>query len=221
LFDRQVQHAIALASLLACVAAILGLSDRVVAGQFIGVPTSTWLAVAVAVPILHQGYVWFVWRAELHHSRITTWLGAERGWDYYALGFFVLFGARPVSILLVAISNRGTLGLRPAIAYLIAAVLLIPWVYLEYSVHKYFGWPRALGKDHFDPSYRELPFVDKGMFRYTKNGMYAFGLLILWVIALLFRSQAALLVAGFSHFYIWVHYYCTELPDIRRIYGDR
>ena len=29
----------------------------------------------------------------------------------------------------------------------------------------------------------------------------------------------ALAVALFQHAYIWVHYYCTEKPDMRRIYG--
>lgn len=32
-------------------------------------------------------------------------------------------------------------------------------------------------------------------------------------------SPAAILVAAFQHVYIWVHYFCTELPDMRRIYG--
>ena len=49
--------------------------------------------------------------------------------------------------------------------------------------------------------------------------MYVFGFAILWVPALLFQSVAALIVAAFSHAYIWVHYYCTERPDMRRIYG--
>ena len=30
---------------------------------------------------------------------------------------------------------------------------------------------------------------------------------------------AALVVAMFSHLYIWVHYICTERPDMRLIYG--
>ena len=31
-------------------------------------------------------------------------------------------------------------------------------------------------------------------------------------------SWAALVVAFFSHAYIWVHYLCTERPDMRLIY---
>jgi hypothetical protein len=44
-------------------------------------------------------------------------------------------------------------------------------------------------------------------------------LLILWVPGLWWASPAALVVALFNHLYIWVHYYATERPDMRRIYG--
>ena len=49
--------------------------------------------------------------------------------------------------------------------------------------------------------------------------MYTFGLLVVWLPGLLAASKTALLSAAFSHVYIWVHYYCTERPDMRRIYG--
>jgi hypothetical protein len=29
------------------------------------------------------------------------------------------------------------------------------------------------------------------------------------------------LAAAFNHIYIWVHFYFTELPDIRHIYSER
>lgn len=41
----------------------------------------------------------------------------------------------------------------------------------------------------------------------------------LWSIAFLLGSQAALSVALFQHAYIWVHYSCTEEPDMRLLYG--
>ena len=88
-----------------------------------------------------------------------------------------------------------------------------------YSVLRYFGMDRAYGIDHFDPSYREKSFVKQGMFKYSDNAMYKFGFLILWSIALIFLSQAALIAAAFNHLYIWVHFYFTELPDIQHIYG--
>jgi Phospholipid methyltransferase len=77
---------------------------------------------------------------------------------------------------------------------------------------------RAFGADHFDPSVRSLPFVRRGIFRFTSNGMYVYGFLLLWVPALWWASAAALCVTLFNHLYIWVHYFATERPDIDRIY---
>jgi protein-S-isoprenylcysteine O-methyltransferase Ste14 len=90
-----------------------------------------------------------------------------------------------------------------------------------YSVFHYFGVDRAYGEDHFKTAkYRNKSFVKQGMFKYTDNAMYKFGFLILWAIALVFLSKAALLAAAFNHLYIWVHFYFTELPDIKHIYGS-
>lgn len=219
MFERQPQHYLLLAALLVGAGVAVSWTDSLLAGQFLGISTGTWLAIALAVPILHQLYVWFVWRAELHHALISKWFGTAKGFRYYAVGFTLLIVARPISILLVALSNRGSLALNPLIGLTLAAVLFLPWLYLQYSMQKYFGHTRALGRDHFDPSYRNRPFVREGIFRYTDNAMYTFGFLILWILGLVFLSQAALLAALFNHLYIWVHYYCTELPDIYAIYG--
>ena len=80
---------------------------------------------------------------------------------------------------------------------------------------------RAFGIDHFQPEkFKKEPFIKKGIFKYTSNGMYIYGFLMLWVPGLLLLSKAAILVAVFNHVYIWIHYYFTELPDIKIIYGD-
>jgi hypothetical protein len=101
----------------------------------------------------------------------------------------------------------------------LAVVALIPALYLFYSVKRYFGFKRAFGIDHFDPSYRSMPFVRKGIFRFNSNGMYVFGFLLIWVPGLWWASEAALVAALFNHVYIWLHYYATERPDMRRIYA--
>ena len=62
--------------------------------------------------------------------------------------------------------------------------------------------------------------MKKGIFKYTDNGMYVFGLMILYLPGLLLLSKAAILAALFNHVYIWVHYYFTERPDMQEIYGD-
>ena len=99
-------------------------------------------------------------------------------------------------------------------------ILLIPAAYLFYSVKRYFGFKRAFGIDHFDNGYRSMPFEHRGIFRFTRNGMYIYGFLLLWVPAFWWASLAALSVAVFNHLYIWVHYFATELPDIKRIYSE-
>jgi hypothetical protein len=140
------------------------------------------------------------------------------GFTVYAVLFSILGIARVVVVFILAISNRDTLPLDPTTLKIIAVAAAIPAVYLFYSVKRYFGFERAFGADHFDDSYRSMPFVKEGIFRFTSNGMYLFGFFILWVPGLWYASIAALSVALFNHLYIWVHYYATELPDIRHIY---
>jgi hypothetical protein len=217
MFAKQGRHYILLLILLLGVY-FLATGD-VVAGQLWGISTETWLRIAVAVPVLHQIVVALLWRAELHYHRLTEWFG-ERGFLIYKVIFTVLFAGRPATLILLGISNTNTLDLNPTLAYVLAVVAFIPFAYTMYSVVNYFGIDRAFGEDHFKPdAYRNRPFIKQGMFKYTDNAMYKFGFLILWSIALVFLSKAALLVVAFSHLYIWLHFYFTELPDIHHIYS--
>ena len=127
----------------------------------------------------------------------------------------------PIVITFLAYSNQGSSHTDLRILNVIALVLLVPILYLVYSLVKYFGLKRALGIDHFDTSYREKSLVQKGIFKYVKNSMYVFGLLILWLPGLLLASKAALLAALFGHVYIWVHYFTVEQPDMIHIYGNK
>jgi len=129
--------------------------------------------------------------------------------------------SRPIAIAFLAVSNQGSLQTDPRALNIIALALLVPILYLFYSLVRYFGLKRALGIDHFDPGYREKPLVRKGIFKYVNNSMYIFGLLILWLPGLLLASKAALLAALFGHVYIWVHYFTVELPDMRYIYRTK
>jgi hypothetical protein len=216
MLKKQGWHFLSLVVLLAGVT-FLARGD-VLSGQLWGISTQAWFWIAIAVPIIHQIFVWLFWRLELHHGLISSWFG-NMGFPIYRIGFTILFAARPISILLLGISNYDTVTCPPMLMYAAAVILLIPGIYTMYSVVHYFGMDRAYGIDHFDPSYRDKPFVKQGMFKYTDNAMYKFGFLILWSIALFTLSKAALLVAAFNHLYIWVHFYFTELPDIRHIYG--
>jgi hypothetical protein len=75
-----------------------------------------------------------------------------------------------------------------------------------------------LGGDHFREKYRRMPLVKKGAFHCSGNAMYLYAFLLLWSIALLHQSHAALMAAGFQHLYIWVHYFTVEKPDMDLIF---
>lgn len=218
LFAGQVLHLVFLIILLGLVS-VASTIGGFLTGSLLGVSTSTWFYVALAIPIVHQAFVWFVWRTQLHFSLITKLLG-RAGFKSYSIIFFVLFISRLAFIIILALANKNSLHFNQLILSGLAVIILIPSVYLLRSVLKYFGYKRALGIDHFDLSYRHKPLVREGIFRLTGNAMYVFGFMILWIPGLLYSSSAALIVALFNHIYIWVHYYFTEKPDMERIYGS-
>ena len=217
-FEGQFGHVICLIILIVALdaaSALPGFKD----GAFLGVATTGWVVLAVANAILHQLYVWLCWRAELQGQHMTRMLG-DNAFFIYAAIFFLLLVLRPVLAFALGWANRGTLAIDPWLGYAVSLLLFAPAVYLMYSTARYFGFARAAGIDHFDPTFRDTVLVRQGIFRWTPNAMYVFGFFVMWIPAFLFQSVAALVVAAFSHAYIWVHYYCTEKPDMRRIYGS-
>lgn len=188
-------------------------------GSLWNISTKSWFIAAVLIPIIHQFYVLIFWRSELYYQSISKLFG-KNGFKIYKVGFAFLILSRPVLITLLSIANAFTISINPVFSYLLSIILLIPAIYLFYSVSAYFGIDRAMGIDHFNPKkYKNVPFIKKGIFKYTNNGMYIYGFFILWIPGFLLLSKAALLLALFNHIYIWVHYYFTELPDIRIIYN--
>ncbi len=218
---HQIWHFILLMLLIVGMFYFVGLDSSFIEGQLWGIKTLTLFWISIIIPILHQVYVLICWRLELGSKSISKRFGSK-GFKYYKIGFVVLILSRLVTIIILAVSNANTSSLTPILSYLLSVVLLIPALYLFYSVKKYFGLDRAFGIDHFEPEKsRNQPFVKKGIFKYTSNGMYVYGFLILWIPGLLLLSKAALLAAFFNHLYIWVHYYFTELPDINYIYRKK
>ena len=220
IFKHQQWHILILGGLLFTLCSYLETDTTVLNGDLWGISTLTWATFAILAPIIHQCYVLVCWRSELHYQGLSRLFG-KNGFKFYKTGFSILAFSRPVLIVLLAISSSMTLSVNPTLSSVLSGLLLIPAVYLFYSVKKYFGFDRAFGIDHFYPEeYRLKPFVDQGIFKYTRNGMYTFGFFLMWVPGFLLQSKAALLLALFSHLYIWVHYYFTELPDIKMIYKD-
>ncbi len=223
IFKHQLWHLVTLLILLAIISFFVDKDGtELLEGSFWGIETSTWLLIAILSPIVHQIYVVVCWRLELYYQSISKLFGMKLGFKLYKVGFALLIFSRLVTIILLAISNKDTLHIYPYVSYALAVLFVLPVVYLFYSVLKYFGADRAFGIDHFEPKKaKKFKMVKEGIFKYTSNGMYEYGFLILWIPALIFLSKAALLLALFNHIYIWIHYYFTELPDMKVIYEKK
>ena len=219
-FKHQIGHAILLGVLLISINIIISLDLTLLSGKKFGMDTKNWMLIAILVPVIHQKYVLVCWRLELHHKSLTKTF-ASSAFNLFKLGFGLLFVLRLLTIIVLAIANQNSLHVHSIFVYILSGVFAFLSLYTLYSVRKYFSIDRAMGIDHFEPDkYKAIPFVKKGMFKYSSNSMYVFGLLILWIPGLLLLSKAALIVAIFNHTYIWVHYYFVELPDIKVIYGN-
>jgi hypothetical protein len=216
LFHRQWLHLVGLALLVPICWAFAKptLGD----GEWLGISDTEWFWASVVAAIVHQVIVAFIFRAQLGWSILTRLFG-KADMIVWGIVFMPLLIARPLLILGVAISNAGTADLPRWFELAAGTTLMVPAAYAAYSVGRYFGLDRALGGDHFRQRYREMPMVREGAFAWTSNAMYALVFLGLWGIALLTGSLAALAAALFQHAYIWVHFYCTEAPDMALIYG--
>jgi phospholipid methyltransferase len=186
-------------------------------GRFLEISSDWWFWGAVAIPVVHQVYVWICWRLELLHSRAVS---RTIGFAGYRAVFFILLVSRLVPLIPLAWANRDSLTLPVPARLILGALLLVPSAYAMYSVARYFGISRAAGADHFDERYRTMPFVREGIFRWTSNGMYGVAFLGPWGLALGLGSVGALIAAAFGHAYIWLHYYATERPDMEFIYAN-
>jgi hypothetical protein len=187
--------------------------------QFLGLLDTHWFWWGLGLSVLHQVLVWMVFRGQLGWGVLTRWFG-EHDLTVWGAVFLPLMASRPLMLLGLAIADRGSMA-SPRILQLVLGIgLLLPSLYAMYSVMRYFGVPRALGGDHFRLQYRQMPLVTEGAYRWTPHAMYMLVFLAMWAIAFLAGSMAALSLAAFEHAYVWVHYFCTEKPDMELMYGD-
>ena len=188
-------------------------------GSWLSVPATRWFWLAVGMAVLHQVLGWIGFRLQLGWAALSRLFGSA-DMLIWGLVFFPLLIARPILVIGLAKSTQNTLLLPEVLAAFLGVILLIPVVYTIWSIYKYFGFVRGMGGDHFRKRYREMPLVNEGAFQWCGNAMYTFAPLLLWAIAYILGSQAALTVALFEHAYVWVHYYCTEKPDMKIIYKN-
>lgn len=179
---------------------------------------ATWLLASWILAVLHQAWVWFFWRLQLYRGQITSWFG-PRGFLLFRVGFVLLALARLLAIVMVALATPGTLDMPNWLSVGLIAITTLFIFWGIYSVAVYFGVTRAFGADHFDEKYRKGTLETRGIFRYVPNTMYTVILLALYHPALLVGSRLGLLTALAHHLFVWTHYFCTERPDMKEIYG--
>ena len=216
LFKRQFIH---LTFLIIISAAIWFLAESSLnQGSWLSLKDSTWLILGILVFCVHQVVVGLIFRLQLGNALFTRIFG-RLDLTVWGIIFFPFLAARPLTIMALSRASQNTLKINILFARVLAILLLIPVTYTFWSVFKYFGVIRAMGGDHFRIKYRKMGLVNQGAFRFTDNAMYKFTFLLLWAIALYYRSYPALLLTISQHISIWVFYYCTEKPDMDLIYN--
>ena len=216
-FHRQVYHLLALLALVPATW-LLGrpFLDDV---QWLGITNTTWFWLSIGLAVVHQVVVWIVFRLQIGWATLTRVFG-RADLVIWGILFQTILTGRIMSVIGLAQTTQNTLPAPRTLAMVLAFILLVPFVYLIWSVFRYFGLVRAMVGDHFRIKYRQMPLEDRGIFKYSSNAMYTFGFLVLWAIGLIHLSIPALLLAAFNHIYIWVHYFCTEKPDMQIIFGS-
>ena len=182
---------------------------------FLGISVLNWFMIAMSVPIIHQVYVWICWRSELCWRSISNTIGFKG----YVIIFFILIISR-LSALVLCFIDYGSLYKPGLLAWILSIILFIPGAYTMYSVKKYFGFLRAAGADHFDSRYKDIPFEKRGIFKWSPNAMYVFGIGIPFAFAVATGSQSMFVVAIYTYISIWLHYFCTEKEDFKVIYNE-
>ncbi len=76
--------------------------------EFCGLTATAWYWIAILIPVIHQIFVWLVWRLELYHQYLSKNFGAI-AFKAYFIDFFILFIGRFVALCCLAIADQGVL----------------------------------------------------------------------------------------------------------------
>ena len=185
---------------------------------------------AIAIPSIHQFYVAFCWRTELHLKLLTKLCGGSTqiAFNLYRFIFFLFLNSRMMTTFLIAKSTQNSLDkyikieskLFKIVRSILMGTVFSMSSYTLYSVVRYFGFNALCGEDHFYPEkYQNKPLCKQGIFKYVDNAIYKYGLSALYLPGLYYRSYNGLVVGCLTHSAIWIHYYCLEVPDMKYIYG--
>jgi protein-S-isoprenylcysteine O-methyltransferase Ste14 len=178
-----------------------------------------WFFFGAAIPLIHQMWVSFFWRTQLYTNLFEP--KPMKWFKLYKIGFIVFSLLRIISLYFTGKFDKGTLPIPLPLKLLIAIPIIIVSIYGMYSVIRYFTIDRAFGLDHFDPEVRKTGLVKKGIFRYTRNGMYGYTILFIYLFPLFLESKNSLYFAVYNHIILWIHYFSTEKLDMNEIYGKK
>lgn len=189
-------------------------------GRIWGHTSTEWVALSWIFAGIFQAWVAFFWRMELYGRWVTNKLG-KAGFILHQAGYGALGLVRFALLIPICLSTKNTLPISPILLIAIIVVTTPPILWALYSATVHFGFKRAAGADHFFiRHYRESGFEKKGLYKYVPNVMYTVALFGLYHAGLFWFSALGLIVAASHHAFVWTHYFCTEKPDIREIYGD-
>ena len=212
-FKNQIWHIGGLIILFYLGCQLVGFENN--SNTFLGISAKRWFLFSMMTPLLHQGNVWLCWRSELCWNTISRTIGFKA----YAVIFIIIMVLRLSSIGL-CFADYGTWFTPRWIAWSVSVLIFIPFIYTIYSIKKYFGFMRATGIDHFDPSYKDIPFERRGIFKWSSNSMYLFAIAVFFGLAISSGSKAMFIFATYSYIGGWLHYFCTEREDFKVIYGN-
>ena len=151
---------------------------------FLGISAKNWFLFSMLTPLLHQGYVWLCWRSELCWKTISQTVGFKP----YAV-IMIIIGILRLSGIGLSFADYGSWFTPGWVAWSVSMLFFIPFIYTIYSIKKYFGFMRATGIDHFDPSYKDKPFERRGIFKWSSNAMYTFAIPVIFWFCLFFRIK--------------------------------
>jgi len=160
---------------------------------FLGISAKSWFLFSMLTPLLHQGYVWLCWRSELCWKTISQTIGFKP----YAV-IMIIIGILRLSGIGLSFADYGSWFTPGWIAWSISVLIFILFIYTIYSIKKYFGFMRATGIDHFDPSYKDKPFERRGIFKWSSNAMYTFAIPVFFGFAFSSGSKAMFIFAAYS-----------------------
>lgn len=138
IFEYQIWHLFSLIVIIFAINLYVSNRPEIFIGTLWDIKTEIWFWLAIAIPVIHQVYVWLIWRFELYKGSFTKRYGLKLSFKIYAIGFSLLFGSRLIAIIILAYSNKGTLHINPIFSYVLALLITPLVIYLFYSVKKYF-----------------------------------------------------------------------------------